>query len=101
VVVSEQQQPVSAGAAGVVTGVMDKSPDDYLFCSIFNTFCCCLFLGIAALIYSIKTRQANEHGQRDHAQQFSKKAKRFNTIAFAVGLILLIFYSTFSYLQFR
>ncbi|XP_062394674.1 proline-rich protein HaeIII subfamily 1-like [Sardina pilchardus] len=69
---------------------------DYLGYSIFNLLCCCLPLGIAALIFSISTREANSHGDRLTAEKNSQTARKLNHAALALGLIItatvIIFY---------
>uniref|UniRef100_A0A3Q3FIB2 Uncharacterized protein n=1 Tax=Kryptolebias marmoratus TaxID=37003 RepID=A0A3Q3FIB2_KRYMA len=62
----------------------------YLGWSIFNTFCCCLPLGIAAIIFSTKVQSANQSGNTVAAQDASSKAKKLNIIACVCGVIFLI-----------
>ncbi|KPP72623.1 protein lifeguard 1-like [Scleropages formosus] len=54
------------------------APQDYLGYSIFTMLCCCLPLGIAALVYSISTRTANNHGQLEMAKTNSRLARNLN-----------------------
>ncbi|XP_062394675.1 proline-rich transmembrane protein 1-like [Sardina pilchardus] len=66
---------------------------DYMGCAIFN-MCCCLPIGIAALIFSISTRVANSQGNRPLAEKNSQKTRRLNHAGLTVGLfsnIILIF----------
>nr|XP_054598659.1 interferon-induced transmembrane protein 3-like [Nothobranchius furzeri] len=63
---------------------------DYLAWSIFNTLCCCLPLGIAAIIFSSKAKGANESGNSVAAQEASKTARTLNIIACVCGVIFLI-----------
>ncbi|KAK9961390.1 hypothetical protein ABG768_009180 [Culter alburnus] len=65
---------------------------DYLGYSIFTMLCCCLPLGIAALIYSINTRNANMSGQQQIAEKNSKMARIMNHIALGIGLALIVVY---------
>ncbi|XP_056331248.1 synapse differentiation-inducing gene protein 1-like [Danio aesculapii] len=65
---------------------------DYLGYSIFTMLCCCFPLGIAALIYSINTRNANMSGQQQLAESNSKMARTLNHTALGIGLALLVFY---------
>ena len=62
-------------------------PEDYLNFSIFNTIFCCFCLGIPALIYSVKSREAAKY-EPDDAAIYSKKAKLYNILAFIFGLII-------------
>ncbi|XDV19926.1 hypothetical protein PO909_025321 [Leuciscus waleckii] len=74
-------------------GKMDKSRRNeptYLAWSIFNTFCCCLPLGVAAIIYSCRADNANTLGDAGKAQDSSRKAKNLNIASLVLGLIGLI-----------
>lgn len=64
--------------------------NDYLGYSIFTLLCCCLPLGIVALVYSIQTRDANNSGNTGQAQQSSRMARIFNHTALGVGIVVLI-----------
>lgn len=64
--------------------------NDYLGYSIFTLLCCCLPLGIVALVYSIQTRDANNAGNAVQAQRSSRMAQIFNHTALGVGIVLLI-----------
>ncbi|XP_016339127.1 synapse differentiation-inducing gene protein 1-like isoform X2 [Sinocyclocheilus anshuiensis] len=63
---------------------------DYFGYSIFTMLCCCLPLGIAALIYSCSTRNANYSGQRELAEKNSKMAVILNHAALVIGLVLIV-----------
>lgn len=67
-------------------------PKSYLAISILNTCCCCFVLGIVAIIFSVKTREANKYGNVGEAVKFSKKAKKFNILAFSIGCCFVILY---------
>ncbi|XP_016120301.1 synapse differentiation-inducing gene protein 1-like [Sinocyclocheilus grahami] len=74
-------------------GKMDTSRRDeptYLAWSIFNTFCCCLPLGIAAIIYSCRVDNANSLGDAGRAQESSRIAKNLNIASLVVGMIAII-----------
>ncbi|XP_053738044.1 interferon-induced transmembrane protein 3-like isoform X2 [Synchiropus splendidus] len=60
--------------------------NDHLCYSIFTMLCCCLPLGIAALIYSINTREANNLGDRMAAERSSRTARTLNHVALGLGL---------------
>uniref|UniRef100_A0A3B3I1G4 Uncharacterized protein n=1 Tax=Oryzias latipes TaxID=8090 RepID=A0A3B3I1G4_ORYLA len=64
----------------------------YLGWSIFNTVCCCLPLGIAAIIYSTKVNSANSAGNEFEAEDASRMAKKLNIFGFFIGIILIIIY---------
>jgi hypothetical protein len=54
--------------------------------SIFNTLCCCLGLGIVALIYSCMTKQLKKQVNFDEARKASRKALIYNIIATITGI---------------
>lgn len=58
--------------------------------SIFNTLCCCLPLGIAAIVYSCRVDNANTIGDAARAVEASRTAKNLNIAGVVIGLILLI-----------
>ncbi|XP_017284476.1 proline rich transmembrane protein 1B [Kryptolebias marmoratus] len=62
----------------------------YLGWSIFSTFCCCLPLGIAAIIYSSKVSNANAVGDTNSAEDASRTAKILNITALVIGLAVII-----------
>ncbi|XP_041091227.1 calcium-binding protein P-like [Polyodon spathula] len=63
---------------------------DYLGYSIFTMLCCCLPLGIAALIYSISTRDANNMGNEELAKKNSRLARNLNHAGLGIGIAILI-----------
>ncbi|KAF4102817.1 synapse differentiation-inducing gene protein 1-like [Onychostoma macrolepis] len=67
---------------------------DYLGYSIFTMLCCCLPLGIAALVFSINTRNANMSGQQQLAERSSKMAFTLNNTALGIGIVILVLYVT-------
>lgn len=66
----------------------NSKPSDYLLCSLLNIICFCALLGLPALIYSLKTRQANKYDDIEQAKKFSKKAKNFNLFATFFGFFI-------------
>ncbi|KAG7281742.1 hypothetical protein CRUP_028056 [Coryphaenoides rupestris] len=66
----------------------------YLWWSIFNTLCCCLPLGVAALVCSCRARDANAVGQEAAAREASKTAKTLNVIGLVCGIIIIIIFVT-------
>ncbi|CAL8351042.1 unnamed protein product [Lota lota] len=71
-------------------GQAASSAPSYLAWSIFNTLCCCLPLGIAAIVCSCRAQNANALGQGAAAQEASKTAKTLNVIGLVCGIILII-----------
>ncbi|XP_047454744.1 proline-rich transmembrane protein 1-like [Mugil cephalus] len=70
--------------------------NDYLCYSIFTMICCCMPLGIAALIYSVSAREANLMGNRAVAERSSRTARTLNHVALGIGIgtfILFIVYA--------
>ncbi|XP_016394108.1 synapse differentiation-inducing gene protein 1-like [Sinocyclocheilus rhinocerous] len=67
---------------------------DYLGYSIFTMLCCCLPLGITALVFSINTRNANMSGQQQLAERNSKLAFTLNNTALGIGIVFLVLYVT-------
>ncbi|KAI2664271.1 Interferon-induced transmembrane protein 1 [Labeo rohita] len=67
-----------------------KNEPTYLAWSIFNTFCCCLPLGVAAIIYSCRISKAISLGDAGRAQESSRTAKNLNIASLVFGLIGLI-----------
>ncbi|KAJ8289744.1 hypothetical protein GJAV_G00004810 [Gymnothorax javanicus] len=65
---------------------------DYLGYSIFTMLCCCLPLGLAALICSIQTRDANNQGLLQKAEESSRKARNLNHAALGIGITIIILY---------
>ncbi|XP_069057268.1 proline rich transmembrane protein 1B-like [Pleurodeles waltl] len=63
---------------------------DYLGYSIFTMLCCCLPIGIGALIYSIKTRDANNNGDADQARKLSRTALTLNNVALGLGIAITV-----------
>ncbi|XP_035663266.1 protein SPEC3-like [Branchiostoma floridae] len=75
--------------------------NDYMGLSIFTLLCCCLPLGIAAIVSSCETQDANNAGDLNRAQAASNRAKILNYWALGVGIffwvigvILIILYFT-------
>lgn len=72
---------------GLVSGVViiQQKPNDYLIYSLLNTFLCCFFLGIAALIYSSKVDSEYAAGNIQKAIIASQKAKKLNIFGVVIG----------------
>lgn len=72
---------------------IEKEPKSYLIFSILNTVFCCFFVGIGAIIYSVKSREAKKYGDLEKASKNSKIAKTLNIIGLLTGLAVLFVYS--------
>ncbi|XP_020489703.1 proline rich transmembrane protein 1B [Labrus bergylta] len=64
--------------------------NDYLCYSVFTMICCCLPLGVAALIYSISAREANIVGDRITAERSSRTSRTLNHVALGIGIGVFI-----------
>ncbi|KAJ8267066.1 hypothetical protein GJAV_G00137950 [Gymnothorax javanicus] len=65
-------------------------PPSFLAWSIFNTLCCCLPLGVVAIVFSTKVNNAVASGDLTAAESHSRTAKIVNIVALVVGLIFII-----------
>ncbi|XP_059423177.1 synapse differentiation-inducing gene protein 1-like [Carassius carassius] len=82
-------------AVFVTTAPLTNPAPDYMCYSIFTMLCCCLPLGIAALVYSCSTQDANYSGRRELAEKNSNTARTLNHVAVALGLIIIVGYIIF------
>ncbi|KAL1258754.1 hypothetical protein QQF64_009331 [Cirrhinus molitorella] len=63
---------------------------DYMAYSFFIMLCCCFPLGVAALVFSCDTRDANFSGQRELAEKNSKMARTLNHIGLGIGIVVIV-----------
>lgn len=68
---------------------------NYLVQSILVTFCCCLPLGIAAIVFAAQVNSKLAQGDILGARESSRKAKMFCWIALGVGIVAWIFCTIF------
>nr|XP_008115494.1 PREDICTED: synapse differentiation-inducing gene protein 1-like [Anolis carolinensis] len=68
-----------------------KEPDNLIF-SIFTMLCCFFPLGIAALVFSIKTQVANNNGNVLSAQKNSRLSVIMARAALGFGIVFWILY---------
>lgn len=61
---------------------------NYLVQSILVTLCCCLPLGIVAIINAAKVNGLVSQGDMAGAREASDAAKKWSTMGFIIGLIL-------------
>ncbi|KAM9298969.1 interferon-induced transmembrane protein 3-like [Gastrophryne carolinensis] len=86
-------QPASTAIAMQPAEVAVTSPQrDYLGWSICNLLCCCWPLGVASLIYSVKTRDARYYNDSTLEAEHSSKSLKLNIAALVVGLIFAVIY---------
>lgn len=75
-------------------GVPPSTPiPNYLWQSIVVTLCCCLPLGVVAIIFAAQVNSKLAAGDVAGAREASAKARMFCIIAFAIGIVLTIFLS--------
>jgi hypothetical protein len=82
-------EPVAAQEfLGGQSGVMAQPPvPDYLVQAIICTLCCCLPLGIVAIVYASQVKSKLAVGDYAGAQDSSNKAKMWCWIAFGLGIV--------------
>ena len=74
---------------------MPPQPDNYLIWAILVTVLCCLPLGVASIIYSVKVGSLYAQGDYNGAVDASQKAKKFAMIGGIGGLVFIIIYVIF------
>lgn len=74
--------PVMGAGTGTVMG---ERPKNYLVWSILSTACCCLPLGILAIVNAAKVDSAWDRGDVTAANDHSAKAKKFAIVGAAIG----------------
>ncbi|XP_017159088.1 synapse differentiation-inducing gene protein 1-like [Poecilia reticulata] len=85
----DQEQPEEPGIFTVEpAGQNQKSGpvNDYFGYSIFTMVCCCLPMGIVALINAIDTRKANASGDGEKAKKSSRRARIMSHGALGTGI---------------
>jgi len=75
---------------------MPPQPDNYLIWAILVTVLCCLPLGVASIIYSVKVGSLYAQGDYNGAVDASQKAKKFAMIGGIGGLVFIIIYVIFA-----
>ena len=69
---------------------------NYLVQSILVTLCCCLPLGIVAIVFAAQVNTKIAQGDLAGARDASQKAKMFCWIALGLGLVVMAIYGVFS-----
>ena len=64
-------------------------PSTYLVWSILSTVLCCLPFGIAAIIFSVRTRKAALEGDKVKAEKNSELAQWMIILSIVLGLVLM------------
>jgi hypothetical protein len=83
--------PVSHAA--VLPPVGAQPPANYLVFSILVTLCCCLPLGVPAIVFSSQVNSKMAAGDYAGAQDSAAKAKMWCWIAFGCGMVGAIAYA--------
>ncbi|XP_042296666.1 transmembrane protein 91-like [Sceloporus undulatus] len=68
-----------------------KEPDSLIY-SIFTLICCFFPLGVAALIFSIKTQEANRNGNVTSAQKNSRLARLMAHTSLGIGVLFWVLF---------
>lgn len=84
-----QSGPQQPQYGGPQNGAPAK-PDNYLVWAILVTICCCLPLGIVAIVYSCQVNNAYSLGNYDLALKKSQDTKKWCMIAAIVGIVYWI-----------
>ena len=69
---------------------MQAPPSDCLGCSIFALLCCCWCIGLAALLKSIKCKEAIARGDMAAAVKHSKSAHQLIVWSVVCGIVLCV-----------
>jgi hypothetical protein len=77
-------------------GVPGPTIPNYLVQSILVTLCCCLPLGVVAIVFSAQVNSKLAAGDIAGAQDASNKAKMFAWIGFGIGLVVMIIWFAMS-----
>ncbi|HEV7241963.1 MAG TPA: CD225/dispanin family protein [Thermoanaerobaculia bacterium] len=69
--------------------------NNYLVPAVLSAFCCCLPLGVVAIIYAAQVNSKLVAGDIAGAQAASKNAKMWSWIALGAGALVSIAYAAF------
>jgi hypothetical protein len=64
-----------------------RPPEDYVFASILAAFCCCMPVGIFAILRAMQCRDAIYRERHEDAVKFSQAARRLVIRTIAAGII--------------
>lgn len=80
--------PPAAPAPPPAAAPTGAKPSNYLAFSIFTTICCCLPVGVAAIVFAAQVNSKWTAGDYAGAEQSAKTAKMLAWIAFGVGIVV-------------
>ena len=87
------EQPFNMNyAQGNGQGPMMPKPENNLILAIFTTICCCLPIGIYAIIKANDVNNLYVMGRYQEAQLAAAEAKKWSIIGIVVGAVLSIIY---------
>jgi hypothetical protein len=75
------------------TGAPAQPVPNYLLPSILVTLCCCLPLGIPAIVFAAQVNGKVQQGDYAGAMESSRKAKMWTFIALGAGIVAGIIYA--------
>lgn len=76
-----------------------KVPPAYLAWAIISTVLCCIPLGVPAIVFSTKTKQAIKQGDLEKAHKMSERTQWFIILAIVLGLVSMPLQVLFSGFQ--
>lgn len=87
------EQPFNMNyAQGGAQTPMPPKPDNNLILAIFTTVCCCLPVGIYAIIKANDVNNLYAMGRYQEAQLAAAEAKKWSIIGIVVGAVVSIVY---------
>ena len=91
---SQTYQPYSASAQQQ-TRNYERPPKTYLIEAILSTIFCCWVLGIPSIVYAASVERKFYSGDREGAEEASKKAKKWMIINIVSSILMWLLYLGF------
>lgn len=70
--------------------ITEQEAPDHLVMAILVTICCCLPLGIVAILKASECRSARMRGDRENALMYGREAKKFSLIGLGCGIAIIV-----------